>query len=255
LLDSTLTRLENFAADAGATCMDAALMVNRCVDEALDPLPVAASLAALADRYTGRGTPWEFLRAEGFGGGAPADVIAGSRVDTLLETRRGLPITLAALLVYVAGRAGLPAVGINFPGHFLARVDGVLVDPFALEARTEAECLATLPPESAESDALQTADARDVLLRMFNNLKYFHLSRAEFHRALEMVDCQLRVLPGHAGLVFEQGEYWLRLGSAEGARAAFERILAGRDVNVDPAVRRMAQRRLDELGDRRDTLH
>jgi regulator of sirC expression with transglutaminase-like and TPR domain len=86
---------------------------------------------------------------------------------------------------------------------------------------------------------------------MFNNLKYHFAARAEFHRALEMVDCQLRVLPASPALLFEQGEYWLRLGSVHGARAAFEQLAASNDA----AVVAMAERRLADLGDRQDTLH
>ena len=47
-----------------------------------------------------------------------------------IETRMGIPITLTLLYMLVAGRCGLRVDGINFPGHFLARHDGVLFDPF-----------------------------------------------------------------------------------------------------------------------------
>ena len=77
----------------------------------------------------------------------------------------------------------------------------------------------------------------------------------EFHRALEMLDCQQRVLPDSSTLCFEQGEYWLRLGSVEGARSSFtQAVELGRDREEDAAAA-MARRRLAELGDRQDTLH
>ena len=253
--DSALDRLAALAENDSTPFMEAALAVNACIDDAFDEGLTRERLDDLAERHGGRGAAWEFLEAEGFGGGPPVDMMAGSRIDTLLETRRGLPITLAALIAHLAQKAGLRAEGINFPGHFLVRVEQTLVDPVALEPRTPAECLAALPADADRSGALAVATPRDVLLRMFNNLKYHHAGRAEFHRALEMVDCQLRVLPRHAGLVFEQGEYWLRLGSVSGAREMFERILSGDEVDADEAVRAMARRRLDELGDRSDTLH
>ncbi len=253
--DTTIARLSSVLDDPQATIMDAALAVNVCIDEDLDEAGVRDRLATLAARYGGTGEPWTFLREVGFGGEPPSDVVAGSRIDALLHSGRGLPITLAVLIAELAGSAGIEARGINFPGHFLVRVGQTLVDPLALEARTESECLATLPNDADRAAALVDAGPRDVLLRMFNNLKYFHVGRAEYHRALDVVDCQLRVLPGHAGLTFEQGEYWLRLGSVQGARAVFERILSGEGVVPEAAIETLARRRLAELADRDDTLH
>src|SRR5205085_1534071 len=51
-----------------------------------------------------------------------------------LDRKRGLPIVLSVIYCEVARRAGLNAVGINLPGHFMAQFRGdhtsVLVDPF-----------------------------------------------------------------------------------------------------------------------------
>ncbi len=246
-----LARLGALAAEESASFMSAALMVNECVAETFDRSSTEAALEALARRYDDRETPWRFLKEDGFGGKPPADVIAGSRMDSLLETRRGLPITLAALISYLAEQSGQQTSGINFPGHFLIRVGQALVDPFRMATGSEADFLAALPEPAAAGNPFTVARTPDILLRMFNNLKYHFVSMAEFHRALEMVDCQLRVLPTSTALLFEQGEYWLRLGSVQGARTAFEQLAEG----GDEAVAVMARRRLAELGDRQDTLH
>ena len=54
----------------------------------------------------------------------------------MLESRRGIPITLCLIYKVVGERIGLEVEGINAPGHFLARVatdEGpMLVDPFFL---------------------------------------------------------------------------------------------------------------------------
>ncbi len=39
-----------------------------------------------------------------------------------IKEKRGLPITLASILILVASRIGLEVEGCNFPGHFLAKV-------------------------------------------------------------------------------------------------------------------------------------
>jgi regulator of sirC expression with transglutaminase-like and TPR domain len=249
--EQALANLEALIAEEGAPFISAALAVNGCVSDTFDRAATEKLLATLAGRYDDRRTPWAFLRDEGFGGRSPADPVAGSCLDTLLETRCGLPITLAALVAFLAEQSGQSAAGINFPGHFLVRVGQALVDPFRMVARPEADFLAALPESARTGNPFTVARTPDILLRMFNNLKYHFVARAEFHRALEMVDCQLKVLPASPALLFEQGEFWLRLGSVQGARAAFEQLAGG----SDDAVAAMARRRLDELGDRQDTLH
>jgi regulator of sirC expression with transglutaminase-like and TPR domain len=130
-------------------------------------------------------------------------------------------------------------------------VGQALVDPFRMASGSEADFLAALPQGARTGNPFVVARTPDILLRMFNNLKYHFASMAEFHRALEMVDCQLRVRPASAALQFEQGDYWLRLGSVQGARSIFEQLV---DCG-DAAVALMAKRRLAELGDRQDIVH
>jgi regulator of sirC expression with transglutaminase-like and TPR domain len=249
--EQTLADLESLAAEEGASFISAAMMVNECVADPFDRAGTEQRLAELAGRYDDRITPWKFLQEEGFGGQPPEDVVAGSRLDRVLESRCGLPITLAALIAFLAEESGQEARGINFPGHFLVRVGQALVDPYRMVSGSKADFLASLPEGARSGNPFAAARTPDILLRMFNNLKYHFVAVAEFHRALEMVDCQLRVLPTSAALLFEQGEFWLRLGSVQGARFAFEQLVAGEDA----AVAAMAQRRLAEIGDRQDTVH
>jgi len=67
-----------------------------------------------------------------------------SLLSGVLQRRRGLPISLAALLIEVGTRLNVPLDGVGMPGHFLvqdrARPD-VLVDPFAGGTLlTQADC-------------------------------------------------------------------------------------------------------------------
>src|SRR6476660_8446250 len=48
---------------------------------------------------------------------------ANSYVPAVLETKRGLPITLSLIYKVVADRLGLRAWGVGLPGHFLVAVD------------------------------------------------------------------------------------------------------------------------------------
>lgn len=57
-----------------------------------------------------------------------------SYLPRVLQTRRGIPVTLTLLYKGVAEPLGLQVEGINAPGHFLARVyleeGSLLIDPF-----------------------------------------------------------------------------------------------------------------------------
>lgn len=58
-----------------------------------------------------------------------------SFIDSVLETRRGIPISLSALYMVVAEELGVPICGIGLPGHFIVGItdeDGrvLYLDPY-----------------------------------------------------------------------------------------------------------------------------
>jgi regulator of sirC expression with transglutaminase-like and TPR domain len=57
-----------------------------------------------------------------------------SFLNDVLDTQRGIPITLSILMIEVGKRAGVPISGIGMPAHFVVRHEGtprVYCDPFA----------------------------------------------------------------------------------------------------------------------------
>jgi len=104
-----------------------------------------------------------------------------SYLPRVLETHRGIPVTLSLIYKCVAQRVGLTARGINAPAHFLSavEVDGswMIVDPFQggrLMTRDEVfkrlEQLTGAP--IARSDALlATATHHEWLARIIRNLE------------------------------------------------------------------------------------
>ena len=104
-----------------------------------------------------------------------------SYLPKVLETRRGLPVTLSLVYKSVAQRIGLNARGINSPVHFLAAVelDGswMIVDPFhdgRVLARDEVfdrlEKLAGAPIARSD-ELLSTATHIEWLARIVRNLE------------------------------------------------------------------------------------
>ncbi|HEY2881533.1 MAG TPA: transglutaminase-like domain-containing protein [Pirellulales bacterium] len=104
-----------------------------------------------------------------------------SYLPRVLETRRGIPVTLSLVYKSVAQAIGLKARGINAPAHFLAavEVDGswMIVDPFqAGRVLTPEEVQQRLEQWTAtklESTAglLPTATHREWLARLIRNLE------------------------------------------------------------------------------------
>ncbi len=46
-----------------------------------------------------------------------------SLLSDVVERKTGIPITLAIIYCEIARRAGIPAYGVGFPGHFLVRIE------------------------------------------------------------------------------------------------------------------------------------
>jgi regulator of sirC expression with transglutaminase-like and TPR domain len=100
-----------------------------------------------------------------------------SLLPHVIETRMGIPITLAMLYRMVAGRAGMKVEGINLPGHFVARHGEVLFDPFHKgRILTKADCEEILTRQNLKlrPGHLEPASSRQILLRMLANLLYVY---------------------------------------------------------------------------------
>ncbi len=111
-----------------------------------------------------------------------------SFLNDVLERRRGIPITLAIVLVEVCRRVGVDAQGVSFPGHFLVRsaVNGgaMIIDPF--DGRPlDAEDLQLLYVRATNDEGpidprlLEPATTLQVVLRMLNNLRGIYEGRGD----------------------------------------------------------------------------
>lgn len=141
--------------------------------------------------------------------------VGNSYVHRVLETRRGIPITLAVIYLELAQAIGLLARGVSFPGHFLVklRVSGgeAVIDPFTGRSLSRDELEERLQPFRRKQRAqhplgmedmevplglyLQAAAPRDVLARMLHNLKEIHLTAEDWPRLLCVQDRLVRLLP------------------------------------------------------------
>jgi regulator of sirC expression with transglutaminase-like and TPR domain len=133
-----------------------------------------------------------------------------SYLHEVLQTRRGIPITLALLYIEIGQHVGLPLRGVSFPGHFLVKVRAsrgeVIIDPMTGKSLSREDLDERLAPFRRQGGSLgefdvplalylQAAPPRDILARLLRNLKEIHRSAGDGRRLLAVCDRLVVLLP------------------------------------------------------------
>lgn len=221
------TPLDYFASlvaeDKGLNLLEAAISLAQDEHPMLDVQAVLADVDGLARRLRARISlemgPAErllqltkFFHGElGFSGNLNNYYAAdNSFVHRVLEMRRGIPITLAVLLLELGEQAGLRMAGVAFPGHFLVKcrtgLSDVVLDPFTGETLSPSRLDERLAQYRHGSDLprdlelpldffLQAAAPRQILARMLRNLKEVHRAAGDAHRLLAVQRRLVVLLP------------------------------------------------------------
>jgi regulator of sirC expression with transglutaminase-like and TPR domain len=253
-LSGRLALLEEFrqSSEDATTELDMALLVANVIDENLDARKARDGIQRLLDQAESQGVTdveglLAFLRGQGFAQSSLDGVdLTHSSIDWLLQQHQGLPIVVAVLIITLAHGLGLEAYGVNYPGHFLLRAQGDLVDPLSL-AVVEPSSLQA--PSGYDLDELLVkAKPATLGFRMLNNLKAYYLHLGNWQATLAATDYQLAIVHHETGLKsllhFERGEYQQRMGEAEAALASYLLCL---ELAGDEALVAQAQERVDEL--------
>jgi regulator of sirC expression with transglutaminase-like and TPR domain len=178
----------------------------------------------------------------------------------VIERRRGLPVSLGILYLAAARAQGWVAAGLNFPGHFLVRLESrdgrrAIIDPFyngrVMESPALRELLKLVRGTAVELDAshYRPVSNRDVLVRLQNNVKTRRMELNEIAGALEAVEAMQMLDPENASLWREAGVMQMRLGHLKYAVEAFEGFVARTPEGAD---RRKIAQVIEEL---RERLH
>lgn len=228
--------------DGALLRVDALADAFRTQQTTRSPSPAAAS--ALRDHLGGR---------LGFRGDPDrAHDPDSSLLPRVLETRTGLPITLAIVYVAVARRVRIPAYPIGLPGHVIVRIaegehpvtldpfhGGVLLDETALVDRVADTTGGRLAFRRA---MLRPTPAVQVVRRLLNNLTRDLVLADRFVEARWTVEVKLG-LPNHVARDHrELAELNVRTGRFDVAARAYEHYLelTEGDTPDRHAVRRAA---------------
>ncbi|MDA0999501.1 MAG: transglutaminase-like domain-containing protein [bacterium] len=100
-----------------------------------------------------------------------------SYLHSVIERRRGIPITLSAIYILMGRRLDLPIQGVGMPGHFVVKYDApdgpIFLNPYERgRVMTVADCAATVRALGYHFDTrfLSETPARLIVERMLNNL-------------------------------------------------------------------------------------
>lgn len=177
----------------------------------------------------------------------------------VIDRRKGLPIALAILAIEIGRAQGWEITGLNFPGHFLVRLDNgpqrVMCDPFnqfkILQAPDLRALLKRALGDKAElsSSFYQEASNREILLRLQNNIKYRQIETEHYDDALQTVSIMRLFAPDEYRLLLDDGVLKARLGQTEEAIQSIRDYLG---VVKDPRDKYDAEILLRTLEERMD---
>lgn len=182
------------------------------------------------------------------------DDLANANLISVIERRRGLPVSLAIIYIHVARALGWTMEGLNFPGRFLVRLgapDGrAVLDPFDGGRMRDAVALRELLKTGAGASAelapehFLPAGNRDILLRLQNNIKVRQIQSDQLEAAAGTIERMLLIAPKEPLLWLEAGGHYGRLGNL---RAAIEAAERSRVLAADERLRERAESLLQDL--------
>ncbi|MDP2016743.1 SirB1 family protein [Hydrogenophaga sp.] len=201
-----------------------------------------------------------FFRDMGFGGNVNNYYDPdNSYLNAVLRTRRGIPITLAVLWLEMATGLGLKARGVNFPGHFMVKVNlpngQVVIDPFTGQSLSREDLSERLEPYKRRNGLvddfdvpvglyLQAATPRDIVARLLRNLKEIHRTQEDWLRLIAVQDRLLILLPDAWSEYRDRGLAWAEMGDLRLAVNDLEIYVEHSDDTMD---REAISQRVQEL--------
>jgi regulator of sirC expression with transglutaminase-like and TPR domain len=169
-----------------------------------------------------------------------------SFLNRVLDTGRGIPISLSIIWIEVARRLKWPAGGVAFPGHFLVRIDDperlVLADPFHGGRSLSVDDCRNMLEEHFQQRSdfdltlFKPVGTRRMLLRLLKNLRNIYLADDDLPRLANTLRHMAAVDPKNGQHLQELAAVCCRRGDVRGACAHLElylhRVPNGRDTGI-----------------------
>lgn len=183
-----------------------------------------------------------------------------SFIPVLLRTRRGIPVSLAVLWMELAQSIGLASDGLNFPGHFLVKINlpmgQVVIDPCTGQSLSREELIERLTPYQRMSLVqedmqvplamyLQAMPERQIVARMLRNLKDIYTEQEDWSRLLATQQRLIILLPDDWQEYRDRGLAYAESGDTQRAVADLQTYLDHERgaLDADAIAERMSQLR------------
>lgn len=157
---------------------------------------------------------------------------ANSRMDLVLARRKGIPVSLGALLLYFGQRLGFPIEGVNFPSQFIIRINWygeapLFLNPFNGEYISKAILKAWLigydgPLAKLKSEHLAPCDNPSILGRWLAVMKGSLMHEDNFARALDCSNIALSFVPDDPYEIRDRGFIFEKLDCQQQAADDFQ---------------------------------
>lgn len=192
-----------------------------------------------------------FYNELGFGPN-PNDFYApeNSYLHQIIENRRGIPISLAILMMELGQQIGLNIRGVSFPNHFMMRISlqqgEIIMDPLNGESLSKNQLQEMLDPYLDAKGYrgelslplnifLRASSSREILSRFMRNLKMIYSEDERWERLLGIQERLVILLPESSEEIRDRGLIFAQLEYVRPAIADLHRYLSERPGAEDAA--------------------
>ncbi|MDF2154917.1 SirB1 family protein [Vibrio sp. CAU 1672] len=204
-----------------------------------------------------------FFHQWGFQGDEQAYFSAeNSFVDKVLERRKGIPVSLGAILLYLGRKLGFPLIGVTFPTQFLIKVDwphktSEYLNPFNGEFVGEKILQAWLigqegPLATLQAEHLSEADNPTVIGRWLALIKSAMLREERYTLALRCTTLALTFVPDDPYEIRDRGFIFQQLDCHQVAVSDFQYFI---DQCPDDPASELLKSQVNAMSEKHVTLH
>lgn len=241
-------------ADELQACVDAGSVnllqgvkaISQILNAEVDLVRVDEHIAELADSMRERDkavkTILNRFLEEGWRGVGSDDFIEyeNSDIAHVLTVRRGIPITNAVVLIVVCEQLELKAAGVNFPGVFLAEIDGQVIDPVNFSMIDYESFRYQIEKRNIEIPATpELANNADILSRMFNNLERVAMQKGDLLLALKFIDYIQVIAPNAWTCHLKRADIWRLIGDLNSTKMELQ---AAHGLLADSGLKEVKER-------------
>ncbi|MEF1291094.1 SirB1 family protein [Vibrio sp. M260118] len=183
-------------------------------------------------------------------------------VDKVLETRKGIPVSLGAILLFIARKLGFPLTGVTFPTQFLLKLEWygdkpLYINPFNGEYVSEHTLGAWLighkgPLAKLESKHLLETDNPTVIGRWLALLKSALLREERYTLALKCTDLALTFVPDDPYEIRDRGFIYQQLDCHQVALSDYQYFI---DQCPDDPAAELLKNQVNAMSETQVTLH